>query len=205
MRWPTDLPGQQWRAATPVYQPCQKIDIKQISEHVLPHVRVQEKGWAMSDNYINDDFSDDDLDQPEQQNDIKSLRRAANQKKKLEAELESMRRELAFAKAGLPLDDPRMRYFVKGYEGEMTAESIREAALEAGFLASQKQEQAPDPQMQAAAAAQQRVMQASAGATTPDSSESSALAALEEAMREGGVEGLLEVARQYGIPPSYHT
>ena len=160
----------------------------------------------MSDNY-NEDFSDDDiLEQEEPQQDIKSLRRAANQKKKLEAELESMRRELAFARAGLPLDDPKMRYFVKGYDGEMTAESIREAALEAGFLASQQPQQSgPDPQMQAAAAAQQRVMQASAGATTPDSSETSALAALEEAMREGGVEALLDVARQYGIPTSYDT
>lgn len=159
----------------------------------------------MTDNY-NDDFSDDDLEQPDSQQDIKSLRRAANQKKKLEAELESAKRELAFARAGLPLDDPRMRYFVKGYDGDMTAEAIREAALEAGFLASQQpQESGPDPHMQAAAAAQQRVMQASAGATTPDSSEASALAHLEQAMQEGGVEALLEVARQYGIPTAYDT
>lgn len=160
----------------------------------------------MSDNYINDELSDDDLEQSENSNDIKSLRRAANQKKKLEAELESMRRELAFAKAGLPLDDPKMRYFVKGYEGEMTADAIREAALEAGFLASQQQqEQAPNPQMQAAAAAQQRVMQASAGAMIEDASEASALAHLESAMQEGGIEAMLEVARQYGIPTSLDT
>lgn len=159
----------------------------------------------MSDNYINEDFSDDEeLEQPEPQQDIKSLRRAANQKKKLEVELESMRRELAFAKAGLPLDDPRMRYFVKGYDGEMSADAIRDAALEAGFLASQQsQEQAPDSHLQAAAAAQQRVMQASSGAIADDSSEASALAALESAMREGGVEAMLDVARQFGIPTAY--
>lgn len=158
----------------------------------------------MSDNY-NEDFSDDDiLEQEEPQQDIKSLRRAANQKKKLEAELDSMRRELAFARAGLPLDDPKMRYFVKGYDGEMTAESIREAALEAGFLASQQQQEpGPDPQMHATAAAQQRVMQASSGAIAEDSSEASALAALESAMREGGVEAMLDVARQFGIPMAY--
>ena len=160
----------------------------------------------MSDNYINDELSDDDLEQSDNPNDIKSLRRAANQKKKLEVELESAKRELAFAKAGLPLDDPRMRYFVKGYDGEMTAEAIREAALEAGFLASQQsQEQAPNPQMQAAAAAQQRVMQASAGAMVEDASEASALAHLESAMQEGGIEAMLEVARQYGIPTAYDT
>ena len=117
-----------------------------------------------------------------------------------------MRRELAFARAGLPLDDPKMRYFVKGYDGEMTADAIREAALEAGFLASQQQqEQAPNPQMQAAAAAQQRVMQASAGAMIEDASENSALAHLESAMQEGGIEAMLEVARQYGIPTSLDT
>lgn len=160
----------------------------------------------MSDNYINDDLSDDDLEQSENPNDIKSLRRAANQKKKLEAELDSMRRELAFARAGLPLDDPKMKYFVKGYDGEMSAEAIREAALEAGFLASQQpQEQGPSPQMQAAAAAQQRVMQASAGAMVEDASESAALAHLESAMHEGGMEAMLEVARQYGIPTSFDT
>lgn len=160
----------------------------------------------MSDNYINDELSDDDLEQSDNPNDIKSLRRAANQKKKLEAELESMRRELAFARAGLPLDDPKMRYFVKGYDGEMTADAIREAALEAGFLASQQQqEQVPNPQMQAAAAAQQRVMQASAGAMIEDASENSALAHLESAMQEGGIEAMLEVARQYGIPTSLDT
>lgn len=152
-----------------------------------------------------DDFSnEEDQEQPDQQTDIKSLRRAASGKKKLEQELESLRRELAFARAGLPLDDPKMRYFVKGYDGEMTAEAIREAASEAGFLATQK-EQAPDLQMQAAASAQQRVMQASAGAGVSDSSEASALAHLESAMQEGGVEAMLEVARQYGIPTSLDT
>lgn len=154
---------------------------------------------------FDDDYSDDtEVEQPENPNDIKSLRRAANQKKKLEQELEGMRRELAFARAGLPLDDPKMRYFVKGYDGEMTAEAIREAASEAGFLAVQ-QDQGPDPQLQAAAAAQQRVMQASAGAGVSDSSETSALAHLESAMQEGGIEAMLEVARQYGIPTSFDT
>lgn len=149
---------------------------------------------------FDEDFSDDtDLDQPDNPNDIKSLRRAANQKKKLETELSDLKRELAFARAGLPLDDPKMRYFVKGYDGEMTAEAIREAASEAGFLAVQ-QEQGPDPQLQAAASAQQRVMQASAGAGISDSSESSALAHLQSAMEEGGIEAMMEVARQYGIP-----
>jgi hypothetical protein len=62
------------------------------------------------------------------------LRLAASKSKKLEQELNELKRELAFAKAGLPMNDPKMNYFIKGYDGEMSAAAIREAALEAGFL-----------------------------------------------------------------------
>ena len=151
----------------------------------------------MSDNYTDDDFDSDD-DATGDSGDIKSLRRAANSKKKLEQELNELKRELAFAKAGLALEDPKMKYFVKGYEGEMTAEAIREAALEAGFLASQQQGE--DPNLAAAGAAQQRVMQAASGVGFEGLTEEAALAQLESAMQEGGVEALLDVARQFGIP-----
>lgn len=151
----------------------------------------------MSDNYTDDDFDSDD-DATGDSGDIKSLRRAANSKKKLEQELNELKRELAFAKAGLALEDPKMKYFVKGYEGEMTAEAIREAALEAGFLASQQQGE--DPNLAAAGAAQQRVMQAASGVGFDGLTEDAALAQLESAMQEGGVEALLDVARQFGIP-----
>ena len=153
----------------------------------------------MSDNYIDDEIETDDIDSGTgEAGDIKSLRRAANGKKKLEQELANAKRELAFIKAGINPDDPKMRYFVKGYEGEMSAEAVREAALEAGFLTSQQSQ--PDPMKEAAAAAQQRVMAASAGGVYEDASEEAALARLEQAMEEGGVDAMLEVARQYGIP-----
>ena len=48
--------------------------------------------------------------------------------------------------------------------------------------------------------AQQRVMTASAGAFIEDSSEEAAYSRLEAAMEDGGVNAMLEVARQYGIP-----
>jgi len=162
----------------------------------------------MSINQYDDDYSDDDeASENSGQGNIRDLRRAANKSKKLENELSSLKRELAFARAGLPLDDPKMNYFIKGYDGEMTAESIRQAALEAGFIAAQAQaqEQAQDAGLQAAASAQQRVIAASAGAVVEDSSEASALAHLEQAMAEGGVEALMEVARQYGIPTAYDS
>ena len=153
----------------------------------------------MTDNYSDDDYSDIQAEEPSgDAGDIKSLRRAANGKKQLEKELEDLRRELAFTKAGINPDDPKMRYFVKGYDGEMTAEAVRQAAAEAGFLPSQQS--GPSPVQQAAAAAQDRVAMAAAGAIVEDASEDAALARLEAAMEEGGVEAMLEVARQYGIP-----
>lgn len=148
---------------------------------------------------IEDDVETDDYedDAPEETS-PRGLRRAANKSKKLEQELLAAKRELAFTKAGINPDDPKMRYFVKGYEGDLTAEAVRQAALEAGFLASQQQ--GPDPQAEAIQASQQRVMTAAAGAAIEDSSEEAAYARLAAAMEEGGVNAMLDVARQYGIP-----
>jgi hypothetical protein len=153
----------------------------------------------MSDNYTEDtDFDQDELETEQQT--PRDLRRAANQAKKYKSELESLRRELAFAKAGLPFDDPKMGYFVKGYDGELDPEVIRKAAMEAGFLASQEAAAAVDAQPNPNLQSEQRVMQASAGAMTEDISEEAALARLQSAMEEGGIEAMLDVARQYGIP-----
>jgi hypothetical protein len=152
----------------------------------------------MSDNYTDDDFDSDEMSG--EAGDIKSLRRAASSKKKLEQELNELKRELAFAKAGLSMEDPKLKYFVRGYDGEMTAEAIREAALEAGFLASQQQVQEENPGLAAAGAAQARVMQAASGVAYEGMTEEAALAQLESAMEEGGIEAMLDVARQFGIP-----
>ncbi len=155
----------------------------------------------MSDNYMDDDF-DSEGESPEgNANDIKSLRRAANSKKQLEQELNEARKELAFAKAGINPDDPKMKYFVKGYDGEMSSDAVRQAALEAGFLTASPSQQAQQAQqVQQLAQSQQNVMAASVGAISEDMSENSALANLEAAMNEGGMSAMLDVARQYGIP-----
>ena len=150
-------------------------------------------------NTYEDDFEDDfDESTDSADSSPRGLRRAANKSKKLENELTQMRRELAFTKAGINPDDPRMRYFVRGYDGELSSEAVRDAAIEAGFL--QQQTSSADPTLQNAAAAQSRVMQASGGAMVEDSTEDAAYARLAAAMEEGGVDAMLDVARQYGIP-----
>lgn len=139
----------------------------------------------------------------DEDNDIKGLRQAANKAKKLERELAQMQRELAFHKAGIPLNDPKMNYFIKGYEGELDAEAIRQAAIESGFLQVQQEQVEDTSHIEEAAMAQERVMRASAGAMPEDTTEGAALSRLEAAMAEGGVEAMLDVARQYGIPTTY--
>ena len=154
--------------------------------------------YAQEAEYDYDDveYVDDDSVEEVEDSTPKGLRRAANKARQLERQLYETERRLAFYEAGIPMTDPRMTYFVKGYDGELSAESIRQAAIDAGFVQSQAQ----DPQMEQAAYAQQRVMQASAGAEWQDNSEEAALSQLQAAMEEGGVDAMLDVARQYGIP-----
>ncbi len=148
----------------------------------------------MSDGYIEDEYDEDDTS-------IKGLRRAANKAKKLEAEMESMKRELAFARAGLPLDDPSLSYFVKGYDGDLEADSILEAAEAAGFIEfveetdNEQTQQYVDP-------AQDRVMAAAAGGMAENVTEAAALSRMEDALKEGGVDAMLSVAQEYGVPIS---
>lgn len=147
----------------------------------------------MTDNYTDDTYSDEDV-----QETPKQLREAANRGSKYKAEAENLRRENAFLKAGIPADDPRMSYFVKGYEGELDPQAIQKAAMEAGFI--QPPNSGRQQSLKQTADAQRRVAQASAGAVQQGTTADSALAELEAAMKEGGVPAMLEVARQYGLP-----
>jgi hypothetical protein len=151
----------------------------------------------MSDNYINDDLESDDSGS----NDLRALRKAAADAKRLKAENAELVRQITFAKAGISVDDPKMKYFVKGYDGDMEVEAIRAAANEAGFLAPvQAVSSEQKVQQQMSLEAQDRVISASAGAIAEDASEAAALARMEAAMNEGGVDAMLDVVRQYGIP-----
>ena len=46
----------------------------------------------------------------------------------------SYERQDTFRSAGIDLSDPRAKYFVKGYEGELDVEAIRMEAEAAGFI-----------------------------------------------------------------------
>jgi ribosomal protein L12E/L44/L45/RPP1/RPP2 len=70
---------------------------------------------------------------------IPELREAADRGKEATKKAEQLERENAFLKAGIDTEDPRMSYFVKGYQGELTKDAILAEATTAGFV------QAPAP------------------------------------------------------------
>lgn len=74
--------------------------------------------------------------------DLAQLRKAANAASARDQELAGLRRQMAFMQAGIDPADKKLSYFAKGYEGELDAEAIKAAAMEAGFLSE------PAPQSQ---------------------------------------------------------
>jgi ribosomal protein L12E/L44/L45/RPP1/RPP2 len=84
------------------------------------------------------DFEDDSVDEAPKdpvRARMRLLEKEAAELKKQLAEAESVKREMAFIKAGVPMDNPVAKYFVKGYDGEVTPEAIRQAAEEANLIA----------------------------------------------------------------------
>ena len=118
----------------------------------------------MSDS--NYEFEDEVEDQATRKDPVRArMRELEQQVKAFEAkakEAEAATRELAFVKAGVDPDSAAAKYFVKGYDGELTPEAIRAAAEEASLIPSQKKEVAAEQQ------AWNRVAQASRAGETSD-------------------------------------
>jgi len=68
---------------------------------------------------------------------MKQLEKEAKELRRQVAEFSQASREMNFVKAGIQTDDPRFKYFVKGYDGELTPEAIRRAAEEAQLITPQ--------------------------------------------------------------------
>ena len=81
----------------------------------------------------------------------------------LELELSSIQRRDTFRSAGLDPDDARVRYFVKGYEGELDAEAIRQEATAAGFLGVDSPQVAQNSVCNDMLTAEQRIQAAGEG------------------------------------------
>lgn len=92
-----------------------------------------------------DDYTEDYDDQPETstQNPVRArMKQLEKQLKDAErrlAESADLQKKVAFMEAGIPFDSPMAKYFVKGYDGELTVEAIRLAAEEAQLIAPAQQ------------------------------------------------------------------
>lgn len=88
-----------------------------------------------------DDYTEDYDDQPEPstQNPVrarmKQLEKDLREANRRLAESAELQKKVAFMEAGIPLESPMAKYFIKGYDGELTAEAIRSAAEEAQLIA----------------------------------------------------------------------
>lgn len=112
-----------------------------------------------------EDFNEDDYDQPATETNpvrarMKQLEKEAKELRKQVAEFAVTQRELAFAKAGIDPASPQAKYFVKGYDGDLTPEAIRAAAEEAQLITPQPVQADPDK------AAWQQTNRIAAGAET---------------------------------------
>lgn len=82
-----------------------------------------------------DDTGSDDETNPVRQlrQEVKRLKAEAAGNKQAADEVSALRRELSFAKAGIPAEHPMRSIFEKGYDGEDSAEAIKTAWSAAGL------------------------------------------------------------------------
>lgn len=135
--------------------------------------------------------------------------------REMKARAEKAERSLAFAQAGINLSDPKNKYFVNGYDGEIKPEDIKKAAVEAGFLTEekpveeQKQGENAEPQLTAEQAAQQQQLTAERQGFGPiaqatqqqDTSGRNMRAEMEKTLRDGGdAYALADWMRVNGLP-----
>lgn len=96
-----------------------------------------------------DDFNEDDYDQPASETNpvrarMKQLEKEAKDLRKQVADFSATQRELAFVRAGIDPASPQAKYFVKGYDGDLTPDAIRQAAEEAQLITPQPVQADPD-------------------------------------------------------------
>jgi len=91
---------------------------------------------------------DSDIDRDDEQEGRNPLRDRMKQLEAENAELKARAdeasaaaRELAFVKAGVDPNLPISKYFMKGYDGDLTEDAIREAAIEAQIVKDAQAEQ----------------------------------------------------------------
>ena len=97
-----------------------------------------------------DEFYEDEDDQTQESNPVrarmKQLEKENREFKKQLAEAQTAQKEMAFIKGGLDMNHPMAKYFVKGYDGELSSEAIKNALVEAQLITPEVQVDDQDKQ-----------------------------------------------------------
>lgn len=135
-----------------------------------------------------------DTDHPDVQDDEPSeLRKAADRGRAAQAEAEALKRELAFAKAGIDTDTKAGKMLLRSYEGELTADAIKAEAEEIGLFKPQQ----TAPVTETATAEEREQTELRAGLATG----SAATATPDEDPQEAGLRAGFE-AKKMGANPA---
>jgi hypothetical protein len=128
-----------------------------------------------------EDPADSDAPAPAEVSEIKQLREAQAETKRLKAELAVAQRDSAFDRAGIP-EDGMGGYFRNGYDGDLDTEAIVAEATAKGLLAAPV-EGLPEDEALEDDVALQRITAANAGAAAPTPSDP--VARVQEAGKDG--------------------
>lgn len=146
---------------------------------------------------------------------VKNLRkqvRDANKRAKdvddLRSQLAARDRQDAFRDAGIDPSNTQHGYFMRGYDGEATADAIRAAAEAAGFLATRTAD-VSDAELEGHAA----VQAVSAGANSTDNTRQAQInREMAEAAEKVAAQGpqavqqaVMEVANRHNLPNAWQT
>lgn len=143
-----------------------------------------------------DEFYEDDDQHETQKNPVRArLKQLEKQNAELLKQIEQAneaQKKLTFMEAGINASDPKFKYFVKGYDGEFTAEAIRQAAEEAQLITPSPSPAAEDRQ------AWQQSNRVAAGAET-SSEGPSWLKRINDAQSESELMAIFAEAQAQGI------
>lgn len=120
-----------------------------------------------------------DEDQNDQgNNDIKELRRKADEASAAKREADAAKRELAFVRAGIDTENGPGKLLFKSYDGELTKEAVEAAAAEYGITpasasstSTQGETTPPPPQHDPAQSAERNALASGSGAPNTESAE----------------------------------
>lgn len=113
-----------------------------------------------ADTYEEDDYEEQASDTNPVRARMKQLEKSVREKDALLAKYAETEKKMTFMEAGVDTSDPKFKYFVKAYDGEMTPEAITQALVEAQLIAPQSNPQDADK------AAWQQTNKIAAGAET---------------------------------------